>query len=171
MNWQNSWRLTYWRKIRNCTLIFWAYILLSLSALGNGEKNKDDIFGHMLCISCLLIVGFFGSTEALDFAQTQLTPFGKMDKDKFIGKLEVYTHMIPVFFIFFYIYFEKGSTLVWNSSFPLLQDFLALLAYDEPEKSPMFHLLSLEYRQHVADNLNRVILGLFPEFFLAPSCL
>ncbi|GAA0165719.1 hypothetical protein LIER_21046 [Lithospermum erythrorhizon] len=40
-----------------------------------------------------------------------------------------------------------------------IQDFLALLAYEEPEKSPMFHLLSLEYREHVADNLNRAILG------------
>lgn len=40
-----------------------------------------------------------------------------------------------------------------------LEDFMALLAYEEPEKSPMFHLLSLEYRQHVADNLNRAILA------------
>ena len=36
---------------------------------------------------------------------------------------------------------------------------MALLAYKEPEKSPMFHLLSLEYRQQVADSLNRAILG------------
>ncbi|KAK6256808.1 hypothetical protein QUC31_000267 [Theobroma cacao] len=40
-----------------------------------------------------------------------------------------------------------------------LEDFMALLAYEEPEKSPMFHLLSLEYRQHVAESLNRAILG------------
>lgn len=37
---------------------------------------------------------------------------------------------------------------------------MALLAYEEPEKSPMFHLLSLEYRQSVAENLNRAILGM-----------
>lgn len=36
---------------------------------------------------------------------------------------------------------------------------MALLAYKEPENSPMFHLLSLDYRQEFADNLNRTILG------------
>ncbi|RAL53114.1 unnamed protein product [Cuscuta campestris] len=40
-----------------------------------------------------------------------------------------------------------------------LEDFLSLLAFDEPEKSPMFHLLSLEHRQHVADSLNGAILA------------
>ncbi|XP_010457721.1 PREDICTED: glucose-induced degradation protein 8 homolog [Camelina sativa] len=39
-----------------------------------------------------------------------------------------------------------------------LEDAMALLAYDDPEKSPLFHLLSSEYRQQVADNLNRTIL-------------
>lgn len=41
-----------------------------------------------------------------------------------------------------------------------LQDFMSLLAYEEPEKSPMFHLSSLEYRQRVAENLNNAILGI-----------
>lgn len=47
-----------------------------------------------------------------------------------------------------------------------LEDFMTLLAYEEPEKSPMFHLLSLEYRQHVAESLNRAILAHanFPSF-------
>ncbi|KNA12080.1 hypothetical protein SOVF_128870 [Spinacia oleracea] len=40
-----------------------------------------------------------------------------------------------------------------------LEDFMALLAYEEPEKSPMFHLVSLDYRQDVADKLNRAILA------------
>ncbi|KAK9080333.1 hypothetical protein SSX86_000091 [Deinandra increscens subsp. villosa] len=40
-----------------------------------------------------------------------------------------------------------------------VQDFMTLLAYEEPEKSPMVHLLSLEHRQHVVDNLNRAILA------------
>ncbi|GJN17514.1 hypothetical protein PR202_gb04589 [Eleusine coracana subsp. coracana] len=40
-----------------------------------------------------------------------------------------------------------------------LEDFMALLAYEEPEKSPMFHLLSPEYRQNVADGLNRAVLA------------
>lgn len=44
---------------------------------------------------------------------------------------------------------------------------MALLAYEEPEKSPMFHLLSLDYRQQVADSLNRAILGLLPKFLHA----
>lgn len=40
-----------------------------------------------------------------------------------------------------------------------LEDFMALLAYEDPEKSPMFHLLGSEHRQNVADNLNRAILA------------
>lgn len=44
---------------------------------------------------------------------------------------------------------------------------MALLAYEEPDKSPMFHLLGLEYRQQVADNLNRAILGLLLDFLCA----
>ncbi|CAI9757972.1 unnamed protein product [Fraxinus pennsylvanica] len=40
-----------------------------------------------------------------------------------------------------------------------IEDFMSLLAYEEPEKSPMFHLLSLEYRQRVSDNLNGEILA------------
>ncbi|KAJ8772706.1 hypothetical protein K2173_027883 [Erythroxylum novogranatense] len=50
--------------------------------------------------------------------------------------------------------FEKDQRYVAK-----LGDFLALLAYDQPEKSPMFHLLSLEYRKQVVDNLNRAILA------------
>ncbi|KAL0325822.1 UNVERIFIED_CONTAM: Glucose-induced degradation protein 8 [Sesamum radiatum] len=65
-----------------------------------------------------------GFDEALGFAQSKFTPFGKEQK-----------------------YVEK------------LEDFMALLAYEEPEKSPMFHLLSSEHRQHVADSLNRAILA------------
>lgn len=34
-----------------------------------------------------LILYFFGSTEALEFAQNKLTPFEKMDK--YVNKLEV----------------------------------------------------------------------------------
>jgi hypothetical protein len=40
-----------------------------------------------------------------------------------------------------------------------LQDCIALLAYEEPEKSPMFFLLSMDHRQSVADSLNRAILA------------
>ncbi|XP_023645256.1 uncharacterized protein LOC17898455 [Capsella rubella] len=39
-----------------------------------------------------------------------------------------------------------------------LEDAMALLAYEDPGTSPMFHLLSPEHRQQVADNLNRTIL-------------
>jgi len=41
----------------------------------------------------------------------------------------------------------------------IMQDCIALLAYEEPEKSPMFFLLSMDHRQSVADSLNRAILG------------
>ncbi|CAM8935907.1 unnamed protein product [Rhodiola kirilowii] len=39
-----------------------------------------------------------------------------------------------------------------------LEDSIALLAYEEPQNSPMFHLLSPDHRQQVADSLNRVLL-------------
>ncbi|KAJ4702024.1 glucose-induced degradation protein 8-like [Melia azedarach] len=87
------------------------------------EKNKDLHF-DLLSLHFVELVCSRKCTEALEFAQTKLTPFGKVQK-----------------------YVEK------------LEDFMALLAYEEPEKSPMFHLLSMEYRQHVADNLNRAILA------------
>lgn len=87
------------------------------------EKNKDLHF-DLLSLHFVELVCSRKCTEALEFAQTKLTPFGKVQK-----------------------YVEK------------LEDFMALLAYEEPEKSPMFHLLSLEYRQQVADNLNRAILA------------
>ncbi|KAK6938878.1 CTLH/CRA C-terminal to LisH motif domain [Dillenia turbinata] len=87
------------------------------------EKDKDLHF-DLLSLHFVELVRSRRCTEALEFAQTKLTPFGKVQK-----------------------YVEK------------LEDFMALLAYDEPEKSPMFHLLSPEYRQNVADSLNRAILG------------
>lgn len=84
----------------------------------NTELHFDLLSLHFVNLVCSR-----KCTEALEFAQTKLTPFGKMDK--YVSKLE---------------------------------DFLALLAYEEPEKSPMFHLLSMDYRQQVADGLNRAIL-------------
>ncbi|XP_077210550.1 lisH and RanBPM domains containing protein [Tasmannia lanceolata] len=87
------------------------------------EENMDLHF-DLLSLHFVDLVCSRKCTEALEFAQTKLTPFGKVHK-----------------------YVEK------------LEDFMALLAYEEPEKSPMFHLLSLEYRQNVADSLNRAILA------------
>ncbi|XP_019156111.1 PREDICTED: glucose-induced degradation protein 8 homolog isoform X1 [Ipomoea nil] len=87
------------------------------------EKNKDLHF-DLLSLHFVELVCTRKCTEALEFAQTKLAPFGKVQS-----------------------YVEK------------LEDFMALLAYEEPEKSPMFHLLSLEYRQKVADSLNRAILA------------
>jgi hypothetical protein len=43
--------------------------------------------------------------------------------------------------------------------FIILQDCMALLAYEEPETSPMFSLLSMDHRQSVADALNCAILA------------
>ncbi|XP_059634736.1 uncharacterized protein LOC132277047 [Cornus florida] len=87
------------------------------------DKDKDLHF-DLLSLHFVELVCSRKCTEALEFAQTKLTPFGKVQK-----------------------YVEK------------LEDFMALLAYEEPEKSPMFHLLSSEYRQYVADSLNRAILA------------
>ncbi|KAK7291294.1 hypothetical protein RIF29_06313 [Crotalaria pallida] len=87
------------------------------------ENNKDLEF-DLLSLHFVELVCSKKCTEALEFAQTKLSPFGKAQT-----------------------YMEK------------LEDFMALLAYPEPEKSPVFHLLSLEYRQQVADSLNRAILG------------
>ncbi|CAK7346299.1 unnamed protein product [Dovyalis caffra] len=86
------------------------------------ENNKDLHF-DLLSLHFVELVSAKKCTEALEFAQNKLTPFGKEQK-----------------------YVEK------------LEDFMALLAYEEPEKSPMFHLLGLEYRQRVADKLNQAIL-------------
>ncbi|XP_019251337.1 PREDICTED: glucose-induced degradation protein 8 homolog, partial [Nicotiana attenuata] len=87
--------------------------------------EANDFFGRdEVTFSDNFLLSSCGSTEALEFAQTKLAPFGKVQK-----------------------YVEK------------LEDFMALLAYNEPEKSPMFHLLSWEYRQQVSDSLNRAILA------------
>ncbi|KAJ6920770.1 hypothetical protein NC651_014374 [Populus alba x Populus x berolinensis] len=87
------------------------------------ENNKDLHF-DLLSLHFVELVCAKKCTEALEFAQNKLMPFGK--EQKLLEKLE---------------------------------DFLSLLAYEEPEKSPMFHLLGSEYRQHVADKLNRAILA------------
>ncbi|KAL8256352.1 hypothetical protein R6Q59_031419 [Mikania micrantha] len=103
----------------------------ALDAIQLTEQLSPDLFqnnkGLLLDLLSLHFVELISSkkcTEALEFAQAKLTPFGKVQQ-----------------------YVQK------------LEDFMTLLAYEEPEKSPMFRLLSLEYRQHVADNLNRVILA------------
>ncbi|KAA0063230.1 glucose-induced degradation protein 8-like protein [Cucumis melo var. makuwa] len=87
------------------------------------EKNEDLHF-DLLSLHFVELVCSRKCTEALEFAQVKLAPFGKLHK-----------------------YVEK------------LEDFMALLAYEEPEKSPMFHLLSVDYRQRVAESLNRAILA------------
>jgi len=48
-----------------------------------------------------------------------------------------------------------------NIKLPLIQDFMSLLAYENPLECPVFHLTSLDYRQQVADNLNRILIGWF----------
>ncbi|KAF9683087.1 hypothetical protein SADUNF_Sadunf05G0175700 [Salix dunnii] len=87
------------------------------------ENNKDLHF-DLLSLHFVELVCAKKCTEALEFAQNKLMPFGK--EQKLLEKLE---------------------------------NFLSLLAYEEPEKSPISHLLGLEYRQCVADNLNRAILA------------
>uniref|UniRef100_A0A0E0N372 Jacalin-type lectin domain-containing protein n=1 Tax=Oryza rufipogon TaxID=4529 RepID=A0A0E0N372_ORYRU len=87
-------------------------------------ENDMDLHFDLLSLHFIELVRSRKCTEALEFGQKKLTPFGKVPK-----------------------YVEK------------LEDFMALLAYEEPEKSPMFHLLSPEYRQNVADSLNRAVLA------------
>ena len=58
--------------------------------------------------------------------------------------------------IFFWSYsFLHINPLIWN----LVQNYMMLLAYEEPEMSPVFELLSINHRQNVADSLNQSILG------------
>ncbi|XP_006838697.2 glucose-induced degradation protein 8 homolog [Amborella trichopoda] len=87
------------------------------------EETRDLHF-DLLSLHYVELVRSRKCTEALQFAQANLTSFGKIEK-----------------------YVEK------------LEDLLALLAYDEPEKSPMFHFLSKDYRQEVAESLNRALLA------------
>lgn len=86
------------------------------------EQNEDLHF-DLLGLHFIELVCSKKCTDALEFAQAKLTPFGKVQKN--VEKLE---------------------------------DFMALLAYEDPAKSPMFHLLGSEYRQNIADNLNRAVL-------------
>ncbi|XP_074569853.1 uncharacterized protein LOC141826498 isoform X2 [Curcuma longa] len=86
------------------------------------EDNKDLHF-DLLSLHFIDLVRSRKINEALEFAQTKLTPFGNVAK-----------------------YDEK------------LEDFATLLTYEEPEKSPIFYPLSPEYRENIADNLNRAIL-------------
>eukprot|EP00258_Populus_trichocarpa_P035072 XP_024451091.1 glucose-induced degradation protein 8 homolog isoform X2 [Populus trichocarpa] len=97
---------------------------LTEQVAGDLLENNKDLHFDLLSLHFADLVCAKKCTEALEFAQKKLTPFGKEKK-----------------------YVEK------------LEDFMALLAYEEPEKSPVFHLLGLEYRQHVADKLNRAILA------------
>lgn len=87
------------------------------------EENRDLHF-DLLSIHYIELIRSRKCTEALEFAQAKLTPFGKMHK--YVVKLE---------------------------------DFMGLLAYEEPENSPMFELLNPEYRHNIADGLNRAILA------------
>eukprot|EP00262_Sarcandra_glabra_P005350 TRINITY_DN16834_c0_g2_i1.p1 TRINITY_DN16834_c0_g2~~TRINITY_DN16834_c0_g2_i1.p1 ORF type:complete len:217 (+),score=39.32 TRINITY_DN16834_c0_g2_i1:222-872(+) len=87
------------------------------------EENKDLHF-DLLSLHFAELVCSRKCTEALEFAQNKLAPFGKVDEC--VAKLE---------------------------------DFMALLAYEEPEKAPGFRLLGMDYRQQVADCLNRAILA------------
>ncbi|CAM8979293.1 unnamed protein product [Rhodiola kirilowii] len=86
------------------------------------EKYKDLHF-DLLILHFVELVCSKKCTEALEFAQTNLAPFGKVQK---------------------YI--------------PKLEDSMALVAYEEPQNTPMFHMLSPDHRQQVVDSLNRALL-------------
>ncbi|XP_039131499.1 glucose-induced degradation protein 8-B homolog isoform X6 [Dioscorea cayenensis subsp. rotundata] len=86
-------------------------------------EEENDLRFDLLSLHFVDLLSSRKFTEALEFAQTKLAPFGKSPK-----------------------YMQK------------LEDFMALLAYDEPDCSPMFHLMRSDYRQTIADNLNQAIL-------------
>ncbi|XP_020961790.1 glucose-induced degradation protein 8 homolog [Arachis ipaensis] len=71
-------------------------------------QNNKDLHFDLLSLHFVELICSRKCSEALEFAQTKLSPFGKEKK-----------------------YMEK------------LEDLMALLAYKDPEKSPMFHLLTL----------------------------
>lgn len=87
-------------------------------------QNNNDVLFDLLTLHFVELVRAKNCTGALEFAQRELTSYGKLDR-----------------------YIEK------------LQDFMTLLAYEEPEKSPVFQLLSMDHRQNVADSLNRAVLS------------
>ncbi|KAH7673852.1 LisH motif-containing protein [Dioscorea alata] len=87
-------------------------------------EEENDLRFDLLSLHFVDLLSSRKFTEALEFAQTKLAPFGKLPK-----------------------YMQK------------LEDFMALLAYDEPDCSPMFHLMRSDYRQTIADNLNQAILA------------
>lgn len=127
-----------------------------VSRIKTFSENEKQSFIY----AWLLKLKFCGSQEALLFAQCQLTDFGK--EQKYVKKLEVCSSNNCILF-----YITLGFQFDWicySSNVGenvIVQDFMALLAYDEPEKSPMFHLLSSEHRQYVAESLNRAILGTY----------
>ncbi|EFJ08976.1 hypothetical protein SELMODRAFT_145745 [Selaginella moellendorffii] len=92
--------------------------------------NKDLHF-DLLTLHFIELVRSRNAIGALEFAQRELTPFGK--EKHYVDKL---------------------------------QDCMALLAYSEPETSPLFSLLSVDYRQNIADMLNRALLdhGKLPSY-------
>ncbi|XBH66093.1 hypothetical protein VPH35_119554 [Triticum aestivum] len=89
-------------------------IELTTELAPNLLENDTDLHFDLISLHFIELIRSRKCTEALEFGQKKLTPFGKVSK--YVEKLE-------------------------------------------PEKSPMFHLLALEYRQNVADSLNRAILA------------
>eukprot|EP00252_Welwitschia_mirabilis_P018038 TRINITY_DN40208_c0_g1_i1.p1 TRINITY_DN40208_c0_g1~~TRINITY_DN40208_c0_g1_i1.p1 ORF type:complete len:216 (+),score=31.13 TRINITY_DN40208_c0_g1_i1:294-941(+) len=87
------------------------------------QQNQDLLF-DLLTLHFVELVRKRNCTDALEFAQNELSQFGRQDK-----------------------YREK------------LADCMTLLVYEDPEKSPMFYFLSPDYRQGIADSLNRAILA------------
>ncbi|XP_024396245.1 uncharacterized protein [Physcomitrium patens] len=87
--------------------------------------SNPDVHFDLLILHFIELVRAKDCASALEFAQKELRPFGKL-LERCLDKL---------------------------------QDCMALLAYDDPETSPMFHYLSLEYRHSVADALNSAVLA------------
>lgn len=88
LSWQISWHMTCWRRMRTCILIYWAFILVNLSALEKGMQISNDISKRVrYTFQFFLNFCFLASSEALEFARAKLTHFGKVQK--YVERLEV----------------------------------------------------------------------------------
>lgn len=100
-------------------------------------SGNEDLCFSLKCQLYIELIRQRNIKEALQFAQSELAPFGSRNQ-KYLNLLQV---------------------LAWLSQLMEIQDIIALMAYDSPETSPLGSYLSEEHRQSVADSLNSAILS------------
>ncbi|RZB58658.1 Glucose-induced degradation protein 8-like isoform B [Glycine soja] len=118
-------------------------------------ENNNDLLFDLLSLHFVDLVCSKEWAEALEFAQTKLSPFS-VKEQKYMEKIEV---CLP--FANNLLIHECAFKVQVNIKLPLIQGFMSLLAYENPVECPMFHLIGLDYRQQVVDSLNQTILAHF----------